>query len=816
MRRRPSPLLAAAVAAAVAILLPVGASAHLNCTHPPKPSPAVPLVSIDLTGETVAPASSNVSVSPFDFGSEISLTISDASAPRVYELSIPLSSDERLTLLSGGGAAVTAPLPTYPDFGFGDYSGLQSNDQSLSTDSNTSDGTPELPPADEDDAAAVPDDDEDATVDTGNEDITTTLDGETIVDDALDEAGDVVVVAALAPPTATNATGESVPVSLGKSNGALIVSVTPPESATFPVQLTIPVGFNTDYQASSVTDQGTTGNSIVRAHGRSAFTSSTRRSRLTQARVSCSGDGAQIVISASSGSTSLDTAIMNNPASCATYYISVAPIKSAKSVDPRPKSAAAILAQNSNKRMKQARARFVPVAEISYGAIADAHLSFPYTARRFASKMKRLGYGMWSIDEAPCDLLNGPSDPSWSRFTDLVKGLSPNGRTKGIIFNCYHRHGDNLQNIRKYKTSLKGLLSQQTGKTNFDWQTLSSTTSLWAEENYTLCSLVCNGGKLKDMAKYTNAYMQHSARLAFAWDVPDGLTQAQSFLQTSFSNLTNGWAPVPVLYYPKWPPGAKPIPQNYGDSAYGTYDLSLTQVKRLSRLQIYSARLWGNGQHPYSGPRIGIRWTDRLDLRKASDGKPRWGAGKRDALAVGIANALAGAYGQGGSASQACDPRGILTAKCRPNTGGTFTKNWSIFRYWSKPKATCRPSNDNFANNDPPLADPTGSVGGTLNCATLEPSETAPGGATKSVWYRWTAPQDENFMGFEFYADAGPQTTVYKGDSLGNLSEVPSRGCSGLTVIAGTTYWIQVVNTGVEAVPSGAFTLRWGRYICEL
>ncbi|MHB8060021.1 MAG: hypothetical protein ACYDHO_04225, partial [Gaiellaceae bacterium] len=602
----------------------------------------------------------------------------------------------------------------------------------------------------------------------------------------------------------------------------LIVSVTPRESATFPVQLTILIGYNTDYQALSATNQDISGGSIIRAYGRSALTKSVRSNRRAAARTSCSGEGAKIVTSSSSGEASLIAAIMNNPAPCATYYISFAPIKTTNSVDPRPNSAARLLALNKNKVMRKHRAKFVPMAEVNYGAIADRHISFLDTSRLFASKMKRLGYQMWSIDEAPCDLLNGPSDSSWKNLAQLANGLSSKGRVKGVIFNCYQRHGDSLQKLKKYKTSLKHLFRQQTGKTNFDWETLSSATAMWAQEDYTLCSRVCNGGKLKIMTKYSNAYMQHPARLAFARDVPDGLTQAKSFLTARFLNLTNAWAPVPTLDYPTAThlnPRPKPIPRNSGDPAYGTYDLSVTQVKRLASLQISAARAWNNSQHPYSGARIGIRWTDRLDERKTSNGKARWGAGKRAALAARVAAALAGAYGQGGSARKACDPLGVKTLNCRPNAGGTFTNDWSIFRYWSRLQAQeCRPSNDNIADAKS-LDGASDSVEGTTDCATWENGETAPAGGNKSVWYRWKPPQDERLKFVSAYSADGYllQTNVYSGDSFGNLSLVYQNNdaCGGFRPTGGN-YAIQVVNTNLsgQTASAGAFALQWGTGGC--
>ena len=102
-----------------------GATTHASAVLPTSgrhsgTAPSAPLASIDLSAETITANSANASISPIDFGSDISLTIPNRAAPLSYDLSIPLSSDESLTVLAAGGAAITQTYPIPP----GDYPGL--------------------------------------------------------------------------------------------------------------------------------------------------------------------------------------------------------------------------------------------------------------------------------------------------------------------------------------------------------------------------------------------------------------------------------------------------------------------------------------------------------------------------------------------------------------------------------------------------------------------------------------------------------------------------------------------------------------------
>jgi PASTA domain len=122
------------------------------------------------------------------------------------------------------------------------------------------------------------------------------------------------------------------------------------------------------------------------------------------------------------------------------------------------------------------------------------------------------------------------------------------------------------------------------------------------------------------------------------------------------------------------------------------------------------------------------------------------------------------------------------------------------------------PANDDFADGVVINGD-EGSVGGTNDGASLEPSE--PGDVSNSVWYRWTAPSTgpATFMtcGDLFYS----ALAVYTGSDVASLTYVTSSGdaCQDMSTAtfeatAGTTYSVAV---GGCCSSSGDFTLTWNR-----
>jgi hypothetical protein len=215
--------LAAAVLTAAGVSFGARADA---CNPGPKPGPSSPLASIDLSSETITGNSGDATVSPIDFGSDISLTIPNKAAPKSYRLTIPLSSDESLAVLSTGGAVITQTLPIPP----GDYPGAvpPADYQDSSDEGDDSEG---IAPTPDDGTGDIEENQDPSWYPEGDAVDSDTRDGWDIANDASDQAsndlpdGNWVIVSAFDPPNATDAHGQSVPISLAKSSDGLTLSI---------------------------------------------------------------------------------------------------------------------------------------------------------------------------------------------------------------------------------------------------------------------------------------------------------------------------------------------------------------------------------------------------------------------------------------------------------------------------------------------------------------------------------------------------------------------------------------------------------------
>lgn len=737
---------------------------------------------------TIDPDSGNVkstdlraTVAGIPDGNAVTVTVPNALAPLDYAFRVPLSKDETLVSLPFGGAAVAVPQADYVDA--------------------PGDATVPDPGSGQDEAAvygSIPDDPNDPTdnPDNGPPDATDypdgasvapTRDGMGIVADALDQTGGSLVAAAVDPPSATDALGHVVSVVLSVTGDRVIVSIAPRAGVAFPVTINLLAGYDMDYQPASPSLD------TLAVKGTNA---------------ACGpDDGPKVIVSYDGkGWQAMVGALANQLVPCATYYVLVPSVDGG--ITPRPNSAALIRAYDGQNSVG---ATFVPVSVIHYDS---AKAPFVRAGGDFATLMEAAGYNTWAIDEAPHALVT-PKSTDWNKLVRLVSGLASGGK-KGIVLDVYTRQSTSLAVLRSYKTQLKRLLSQIDGKSNFQWQALGSGTAYWAEETYTQCSLVCIGGKkLSTMAQRTNEYMQHTPRLAFAADAPDGVVaRARDFLQSRYLPLTNGW----------W--------SNDPSDGYQTSGLPLVTMQGLASLQIYAGRAWMAAGNPYAGSRVGVRWNGTPPSRQKN---PK---GAQAALAARIAAAIKGAYQPGGTSRGACKSSkgGGGVSICQPSGGAAFTKDWSIFEAWGarQPQGggqTCTagdggpPTNDSFANAQPlpvPLDIDSNynlsEIPVALAGATIETDEPAPQGvsACNTVWFSWDAPLDNiEFMFTLAGSDAPVFQGVWTGSGLGDLAPVERwsygrNDATHFTIVptAGVRYYIQV-GTSDFAPPPAPFTLQW-------
>lgn len=212
---------------------------------------SAPLAAIDLGAEKITARSANVSITPIDFGSDISLTIPNGTAPRSYRISISLSSDESLAVLSTGGAVITQTYPIPP----GDDSGLNppaDYQDSLDDDHPDAEADPDEPAAPDDGTENIDDNQDPSWYPDGDAVDTGARDGSVIASDTFDQTsselpdGNWVMISAFDPPTTTDANGRSVRIALAKASGGLAVSISPSSSAVFPIEVKLAYGFDPD------------------------------------------------------------------------------------------------------------------------------------------------------------------------------------------------------------------------------------------------------------------------------------------------------------------------------------------------------------------------------------------------------------------------------------------------------------------------------------------------------------------------------------------------------------------------------------------
>ncbi len=750
-----------------------------------------PVVTFDADNELLA-SSGAVDATSFPLGGTVSFDVADGSTAVAIE--VPTSGEEAVALLPDGGAAVTYPPPRPVDVGPPATDAVDSTAADAATQAAEAAAADQAPDTDTD-PADVPNDAPDPTNYPGGDSTAPPIDGMSIVDDAAGDAGSSMIAATLEPPVAVDADGNLVAATLTSAPGGFDLSIDSPEQVAFPVKVTLTAGFNGEFDPATDASNG--------------------EPTANATQLPCGATRADVVVSYVTEWKDLAAALVQDPTACATYHVLV---PAAQGVIPRANSAGLVALDTEVPAVTAVGAVFEPVALLHYSSIPAAS-DYKEVGKTFTRRLLNRGYTRWAIDEAPSDLLKGSDNPSWKNFTQLVAGLSAPVKglsVTGIIEDAYERADTGLEALKKYKSGAKTLLDSKPGATDFDWTAVLNGTLLWAQETYTKCSMVCrNGATLRAMAAHTNAYTQHFARLAFASDAPSTVSPARAALNGRYLPLTNEW-------------------KGGDDPAYGTALLGLKQMQELAQLQIYAARSWQTSDNPYSGPRIGISWTDdTVDFPKS----------KRRMLANAIAKSLEGAYEPDGSALGACTARGTISKVfCLPQAGGHFTNNWSIFRTWGRrtqstsgcPAAggidlTGGPDNDNLDGAtmlDSGTA--SGSADGVLAGATVQdgeqtaPDQQAPLG---TVWYCWTASQaaidaDICFPGGEEFVvqpmrdgqidnSTSDTLSIWSGNVFGSLQLVAD-GAGGVPFypVVGQTYMLQIGSRNTID-PAPDFRLTW-------
>jgi hypothetical protein len=335
-------------------------------------------------------------------------------------------------------------------------------------------------------------------------------------------------------------------------------------------------------------------------------------------------------------------ALAANQTPCAQYYIVLPPISD--KITPRGRRIV--------EAVRRKGPNFHPVAEFSWTFWSRQPGSWYSKGVAFRRKMTVAGYNpargeTWGINELPSTIRSRAD--TRQRARDLIRGLytGPPGAapSAGAVFIV--GVGQSMRNFGPYKASLRGWLQDAAF-----WTAISPHVTWWGQETYASCSRVCVPGRVRIAERSTaiNDFSQHIAKLAFAG--PPATAAARAFFDRA-------WTPVLTAYWRD--------PRGYGGNSI-PHD---TMLKFVS-LEVYSARAWA-GPRPYPDGRIGLAWN------QAPKGST---PAERQALATRLAQAVQGAYGDGGTAAKACSPNGAYTW-CAPQLpGAQFNPGWKTFETW--------------------------------------------------------------------------------------------------------------------------------------
>lgn len=302
--------------------------------------------------------------------------------------------------------------------------------------------------------------------------------------------------------------------------------------------------------------------------------------------------------------------------------------------------------------MRARGAQLHPMAEFHFTTWnrlrLDEGLSWRELGMRFREEMEREGYCVgagdtWAINEAPSALRKDAAFRAG--FAELLAGLAE-GRpgmpfAKGAVFIVGFGHRST--NLPIYKGNVKRALQDD----DF-WVAANKAVRFWGQEVYVDPQHACvTGAVAAERRAMINRYAMHPHRLSVVAPDLAGANTAQSFL---------GRAYVPVLNA-VW--DASP------ERGYGDTTVSLAHMQRFVRAQVEAVRSYAASNAAPDG-RIGFAFASYHDPQE-------WAA-----LGATIGDALAGAYGEGGLAADAC---GVEGCGCRA-AGATSNSAWDAFSSW--------------------------------------------------------------------------------------------------------------------------------------
>ncbi|MCC7074999.1 MAG: hypothetical protein IT383_27050 [Deltaproteobacteria bacterium] len=350
----------------------------------------------------------------------------------------------------------------------------------------------------------------------------------------------------------------------------------------------------------------------------------------------------ELVVYGQEGWNALADALAPSLSPCTQAFISIPPRNDDKT----------LVREGQAALMRGRGAQLHPMAEFHFTTWnrlrQEQGLSWRELGMRFREEMERQGYCVeagdtWAINEAPSALRKDAAFRAG--FAELLGGLAE-GRpgmpfVKGAVFIVGFGHRST--NLPVYKGNVKRALQDA----DF-WVEANKAVRFWGQEVYVDPQHACVAGtSAAERRALVNRYAMHPHRLSVVAPDAAGANTAQSFLGRAYVPVLNAvWDAAP-------------------ERGYGDTTVPLLQMQRFVRAQVDAVRSYASSNAAPDG-RIGFAFASYHDPQE-------WAA-----LGATIGDALAGAYGEGGVAADAC---GVEGCACVADSAAS-NPAWDAFSSW--------------------------------------------------------------------------------------------------------------------------------------
>jgi hypothetical protein len=351
----------------------------------------------------------------------------------------------------------------------------------------------------------------------------------------------------------------------------------------------------------------------------------------------------------------LATKLAANASPCASYYVSVPPVNSDKTMF-RPDQASRIRALGTN---------FHALAEVHYTAwsrwVASTSSSWFAAGAEARRRMATAGFDVekgdsWALNEITSAVRQGAGDAR-ANARELIRGLYEGDggpKVRGAVFIV--GIGQSTASLSVYQRNLQNWLAD----TAF-WSDMAAYVSDWSQEVYgDIRRYAVPGAPIELRRDHLNDYLQHE--LVLARIAPSTAEPARSYLPAAYSPLASAaW---------QW------------ESGYGWTNVPVDLMRSFVSAQVYALRFFSATSPGAPPDHWGFAWQPRNGSGlPASEFTAQTGS-ILDRLAAAVRDSAEPSGAPPGS--EACGPGGQNVSCPGDLAGATFTESWKTFLTWSQ------------------------------------------------------------------------------------------------------------------------------------